>query len=1320
MGLSLKKLGKSLWETLTPQNEDAIRRANSSLAAANQTIQQVGNQASGVLASPQVRQQFIQQNQAPAFNLPRAGVTAFSDALTQPQAWQNAPNLNIGNFRGSGLIENFINSPFKVGGGAVKVGQGQYKQGLGDIATGLIEGPAGFLPVGRVAQVGLKGGALLPRVVAGARVGAKQGAGFGAVYGAGAAASQNASPQEILKGGAIGGGIGLAGGAVLGGGLPVAGAGVKGGARVTMKGANAAQRFDQAQNQIGAVGKNVDGTPLPRPSVTLKTPPTPVIKPKVSAGQGTTVEPISDGLIKQFKKGLVDKDQVILDQLRKIDKAEPLPKGQPSRVVRFMYNSNMTRGSNAIANQQLAHSPNLKTAIGGLSKGEYKNFSDYANARTELSSAGAKTPTSRPTADLQATVDAGHPQFGTRFGALNAHYKELAQVAHSSGLIDKSTFNRYVANNDYVRLQRDMGDLLPDAFGQGKGYSLGSTILRQKRTGSERSTLPVGETAANYTQQIYREAARNRTGTHLMDNLTEHGLAERVPTTTRHENVVKIIRDGKVEVYKVSPEMKQAVQNINPYHMNAVMQILAVPGRVLRAGVTGLNPVFIARNLIKDQAGSAINSEHLLATHNPKTFFGGLFNATKDSVGANNSEAWQNFLRHYGDTTSYDLTRNVKNTQQIVNQVRGGAKYKVAQAAKNPLRSLENVAQITEKSTRFQNFQGAYKKAIADKLSHDQASERAAIQAWQNSVDFGRAGEWGRVINTVIPYWNPATQGVRQMGRTFVKHPIKSSFTGAAILGVPIATATAWNLQNEDTKKIYDNISENEKDNNLVLIPPGTKQNADGTYDVIKIPLPPGYKDVFMPIRRALEAFRGDKPIEFNKVAQDILQATTGPIQTKTKSQAIGSITPQGIKPFVQASMNRDLFSGAQTVPNYMQNATDAQGNPVPSTKQAFKNTSGIARIAANLTNQSPIKIEKFVKDVGGTVGLNVINAADRLLASRGAIPKEQIGGQSISTGFRKSFTETRGIDNPNKTAGAKYYDNLTRVQKEVGLTGNDLAAWNSLHPGKKNFLGDTIYQADSTYNPAARLDTYNRFPKTFEVDKRMDAQNSIHDPLFGLEQWQVKKVLEKANLPPGAKDPELSNLYKQDWYANYSAQKSRFITDIKNNLSSDLTKAKQSNDNQKATTLQTSLDKFNSPSNPYPETSKELQKIMDTYTTLPKGTGARSAWIKANPGAWNAMQKQFASIDNWQNNQRLARGLDTTEGAAGIAAGYGSGSGTGYRGFTPFKKDDPTANAYKYATSPTAGGSSFKVSIKKPTVSLKKGRRTTARPKVTMKRSRV
>lgn len=1073
--------------------------------------------------------------------------------------------------------------------------------------------------------------------------------------------------------------VGLAGGEAAGSlvsDLPIpVGAGISKGVKLATKELRPAVNLikDTPLNEIGAVGKDVKA-----PKVNLA-PETNVAQLPITPVRGPDVAPVKVGLKTEFQKKFVDRDAVLLNQLKAIDKANPVPKNQISRVNQFMVNSNLTRGSNAVANQDLEDSPVFKAAIGGMKKKDYRAFSDYANARRELSEVDRAKATSRPVEELRATVDAGdnNPEFVKRFQSLNQHYKSLADVAHAAGIIDSDTLAHYAKNDNYVRLQRDMGDLLPSTFGKGASYNLGSTTITKKFKGSKRSALPAGEVAASYTQQVYREAAKNITATHLMDNLTAHGLATKLDNAAaaRHENVVRLLRDGKQEYYKVSAPIKEAVNNINPYTMNVVMQILAAPGRVFRAGVTGLNPVFIARNLLKDQAGTAINSEHLMSTHSPKNFFGGLYGASKGVLGVNHEAEWQAFRAHYGDLTSYDLTRNAKSTKQLVNSIRGGNKVKIVQKLKSPIRTLEDVASVTEKSTRFQNFRGEYRVALKQGLPSDQAYQKAAIGAWQNSVDFARAGEWGRVLNQVLPYWNPATQGVRQMGRTFARQPIKSVFTGTAILGVPIATATAYNLSRPDLKAQYDQIPENEKDNNIVILNP----DAKGGY--IKVPLPPGYKDAFMPIRRALEAFNHDKPVQGQQIAQDILQTVTGPVSIQTKDQVVGSFIPQAVKPFVQQEANKDFFTSKPIVQPYIQNATDINGQPIAESKKSYQNTSGTAQLVGKKLNLSPIRLEKAVKDVGGTVGQNVLNASDNVLAAKGKIPKEQISGMSIKGGFKKSFTGN--TQQFNKSEGAKYYAKVNDFSNT--LTPQEKTIFNKIAPNKKNFLGDKIFQsqpltkssdyADLLANPSF-LDKYQTFNKS----------QKDHDPLWDLDSKQLRAYMNAqviSKFDPGGDGTTTRQLYDTLPDDFFDKRTTYF----------DALKAKGVKFDDSKTSLR-------------PGMPKDLQSFADSYAKLPYGTGARSSALRSAQGvayiAWLDQNRIY------NNQQRADLGLPPL---ADESSKYGSSGGGGSSG----------GSIYKYSVALNAGGKAKKVSVSVKGGAAPKGKKVARpKPKVSIKKSLV
>lgn len=162
------------------------------------------------------------------------------------------PYVDVGDFKGSGLIEDFATSPFKQLAGLTNIAEGNYKKGAGQFVTGTIEGPAGLIPIGKTAQVGTRGSGLLPKIAASATQGAKEGAVYGAAYGGGASAAQDASFEDILKNAVIGGTVGTAGGAFGGAAFPVVGAGFRKG------GTALAEREPLVPNMVGSIGNNLE------------------------------------------------------------------------------------------------------------------------------------------------------------------------------------------------------------------------------------------------------------------------------------------------------------------------------------------------------------------------------------------------------------------------------------------------------------------------------------------------------------------------------------------------------------------------------------------------------------------------------------------------------------------------------------------------------------------------------------------------------------------------------------------------------------------------------------------------------------------------------------------------------------------------------------------------------------------------------------------------------------------------------------------------------------------------------------------------------
>jgi len=719
---------------------------------------------------------------------------------------------------------------------------------------------------------------------------------------------------------------------------------------------------------------------------------------------------------------------------------------------------------------------------------------------------------------------------------------------------------------------------------------------------------------------------------------------ERASAKTTNKNTLNRVVNGITEVYEVPRDIKELADNVTPYQLGVLQQVIAAPQRVLRAGATGLSAPFAVSNFGKDILSSAVFSKNAKATHlNPLNILTGLKNASADTLGVNlDNELWNKFISIAGDTTQYDFLRNVKNAEDLSREIRLGAVGKLRTRLGSPIktiRTLEDFNSITERATRFSNFKGIYESVLKQTNDPNLALREATLAAWQNSVDFSRMGNVSQVINLLIPYFNASIQGTRLLGRRLVENPVATSGKILGLVGMPLVGATLYNVSDPKRKAIYDNISEYEKENNIITILDNAKQNEDGSYTgVIKIPLQPGLSNLVNPIRQVTELFAGQIPLpEAQKMLAQFMQAFSGPLDLGSINGMLSSLTPQVIKPTLQQVMNKDLFTDREIVPRYIEEQVTATGEPIKESDKAYKYSSGTVKFVGNRLGVSPIRVEKFIKDTTGKVGQYVINASDNILSKAGVIPKEQIGGISVKDDFTRRFVQASSKYNYKKSEGAKFYDIVAEATK--GLSPNSKKAYDALHPQKTNILGEDIFDENKRIMKYARAGVYLQFPDVFEAERAIEMeqrkQGNPSNPLYDLLPDQLTKVLLKAALPPGAKDPELSNLWEQEWYQDFNAKRDTYYTQLQAKLASQ-------------------GKSFPPQKNPYPETPPELQQIMNYYSSLAKGTGDRSAWIRSNPALWQQMTNQWAAVDSWENKERVSIGLSPIENVVNNAQQYG------------------------------------------------------------------
>lgn len=456
--------------------------------------------------------------------------------------------------------------------------------------------------------------------------------------------------------------------------------------------------------------------------------------------------------------------------------------------------------------------------------------------------------------------------------------------------------------------------------------------------------------------------------------------------------------NGKKVFYETSKEIADAAKAFDVQQLNILGRILAFPVRVLKAGVTGVNVVFASKNIIRDQLTAFINSKHGLKTSiaNPPVFLKALTSAIR------HDELYDEFVESAAGGTSFDIGRN--QAIETVKSIRSG-KNKASKAlylAKNPgqlFRAIEDIFARPEELTRLQQYEGTKKTLMKQGLSRDEATLAAARAARENTANFYRKGDWGKIINSTFPYLNAGIQGSRAFIRSFSRNPKSTAAKVAATLLMPEAMTTAWALSDEKRKEAWNDIAEYEKENNFIIIPPVPTKDAQGRWNVIKIPKPPGISNFTNFVRRPMEQMAGLNPVKFNEMANSLI-GIVSPVEP-SKQSLMSTLVPQAIKPSVESFANKNFYSGLPIV-----SPSEEQRSPA---LQYRDYTSGTVRLLGEKADMSPLKIEAFIRGTFGGVGMQGLNLIDKALAGADIIPDDQIGGQDITDAISDAFTTARG-----------------------------------------------------------------------------------------------------------------------------------------------------------------------------------------------------------------------------------------------------------------------------------------------------------------------
>ncbi len=591
------------------------------------------------------------------------------------------------------------------------------------------------------------------------------------------------------------------------------------------------------------------------------------------------------------------------------------------------------------------------------------------------------------------------PEYEPIAKAVTEYSQKLLDYSMDSGLISTDLAAKLrEAYPDYVPFNRifEEGELLDHGFSGGKAVaSLSKQTVVQKISGSVREIASPIESLIQKTNDAFRQGEKNIAARILAGYKDLPGnpfaLRELGPGESA-VHTISYLDDGAKKTFETTKEVAAAAKALNVQQLNILGKILALPVRVAKLGITGINIPFVASNIVKDQVTAFINSAEGIRTSvaNPVNFARSLFSAVK------HDELYQELVREGAGGTSFDIARDqipatidrIRASRSLASRMR----YTVTHPGEL-LRAVENTIARSEELTRLQQYRGTKVKLIKDGMAEAEARIAAAKAAREGTVNFARRGEWGTVLNSAFLYLNAGIQGTRTLVRSAATRPVATAAKIATSVFMPVSIATAWNMNDPARRAAYEDIPEFEKQNNIIIVPPDPTQDEKGRWNVIKIPLAQGVNNLATLPRRAIEQAFGYDPLRAREIAEALI-STVSPI-APTRGAVLSSLTPQAIKPSLEEASNMNFFTGRNIVPPYM--------TKLPPEEQVFGTTSGSARKIGKGLGVSPIKVESFIKETFGGVGSQVLNLLDR------ASNQEVIGGESTAEATTRRFTKATG-----------------------------------------------------------------------------------------------------------------------------------------------------------------------------------------------------------------------------------------------------------------------------------------------------------------------
>jgi len=533
----------------------------------------------------------------------------------------------------------------------------------------------------------------------------------------------------------------------------------------------------------------------------------------------------------------------------------------------------------------------------------------------------------------------------------------------------------------------------------------------------------------------------------------------------KDEDVVSVVRGGKIVSYRVPQEVAFAIKNMNPEMFPGWMKVLLIPNRVFRATAIGLNIDFVIPNVARDQMDAAFNTNTIPVFD----FFMGVKSyLTKDR--------WYQIYRQRGGFME-SLEAGITGAQVTAEKIQyGGDLQKVLDPyywqqvgvlkgltqttwyiMKFPFQGLMELANISEMGTRlgvFRRTQVGFPKGV-EWYGKKMSVEAGVHAARTSTLDFQNMGRSMKTVNEIRPFTNAALEGMYRMYSTIKNHPKRALLKFMAFGVLPMVGLYLWNRQN----RAYKAVPEKDKEINWIIM-----KSLDST-EYWKIPKGHIVKFLVNPIQMAWEIADGQimaNPLE-----------TIGSVALDLSTLDPSSLVPVPIRLIVDPITNYDLYWKKAIEP-------PAIAAIFPPGMRWTESTSEALKAIGKALNISPVMLQHELVLLGSGLARNIIWATD-VLSGEATERQVELMHMPVTRRFSGKLNDwNTDIDNNirdiNKTLStmgdyspSKLYRSYGHKYKDIAAASKATNEYRSKLLRKRNELYKAKYEINKLLREAER-----------------------------------------------------------------------------------------------------------------------------------------------------------------------------------------------------------------------------------------------------------